>query len=471
MTIISLEISGYKGFSSKECIKFAIPNGKCGSGITAFVGPNSAGKSSVIETLGSFNKGDISFSSGKRNLKANDRVEVKLTAKRQNDQIYTQTITTVPSGGAQTIKTQIFESNHENFQQINSILSLPSRRFFNPYFSRNNWDRNTYASNMGGSQANRSQPSDGFIYRLFEVNKPENRIKFDEVLSRVMSPLPEWTIDQHDNGTYFLKFKTNELFHGSDGVGEGILNLFFIIDALYDSKEGQTIVIDEPEVSLHPALQRKLMTLLLEYSKDRQIVISTHSPYFLPLEFIGSGMSITRVNTSTDGTKFFTLSEVAKQTLSRLLGDFNFPHALGLNAREIFFLEEEVILVEGQEDVVFYPKIAEQVSKTFRGNFFGWGVGGAGKMKLFAQLLKELGFKKVVGILDKGKDTELSSLKTEFPEYNFYDIPTDDVRTKEAIKPKSAIEGLVNRDGTLKSEHKEFAEQFIDEINSKLLGS
>lgn len=38
-------------------------------------------------------------------------------------------------------------------------------------------------------------------------------------------------------------------------------------------------LIDEPEMHLHPKAQEKLLELLLEESKDKQVVISTHSPY------------------------------------------------------------------------------------------------------------------------------------------------------------------------------------------------
>jgi hypothetical protein len=73
----------------------------------------------------------------------------------------------------------------------------------------------------------------------------------------------------------------------------------------------------------------------------------------------------------------------------------NNPHILGLDAREAFFLEEQIILVEGQEDVVFYKKIAKDLNFEINGNFFGWGVGGADNMSIVAQMLKELGFKKL----------------------------------------------------------------------------
>lgn len=44
--------------------------------------------------------------------------------------------------------------------------------------------------------------------------------------------------------------------------------------------------IDEPEICLHPAGQRKLLRSLLEISKDQQVFISTHSPFFLEGEVL-----------------------------------------------------------------------------------------------------------------------------------------------------------------------------------------
>ena len=36
---------------------------------------------------------------------------------------------------------------------------------------------------------------------------------------------------------------------------------------------------------------------------------------------------------------------------------------LGLDARETLFREDGVIVVEGQEDVIYYPKILDQLVK------------------------------------------------------------------------------------------------------------
>lgn len=50
-------------------------------------------------------------------------------------------------------------------------------------------------------------------------------------------------------------------------------------------------LMDEPELHLHPKAQEKLLELLLEESKDKQIFISTHSPYMFK-GAIGSGAKL-----------------------------------------------------------------------------------------------------------------------------------------------------------------------------------
>jgi predicted ATP-dependent endonuclease of OLD family len=458
MAYSKFQISGYKGFATSQTIEFAIPNGQPGSGLTILVGPNNSGKSSLLEALGSFSRDEVSFSVDKRNVHTGRTVELRLTEQVQNNENHI-VIKTINTGGSSTEKIGIFKQG--------TILALPSRRFFNSTFSKNTFARMDYVKNIGGAQQVRTQATEVFAYRLFQINKPEVRPNFDKVLSKVLSPLPNWTIDQNQSGQYFLQFTSNGTDFSSEGVGEGILNLFYIVDALYDSSEDTMIAIDEPEVSLHPSLQKRLMNLLIEYSAKRQIVISTHSSYFLPLELIGDGLSITRVNNSTDGTKFYTLSPDIKNTLSKLVNNIHVPHTLGLNAKELFFLEENIILVEGQEDVLIYPMIASQVNKFFNGNFFGWGVGGAAMMGNIAQLTKELGFLKVVGILDGDMKDVRDELEKKFPEYFFCILPAIDIRDKEAITAKPAKEGIATTKGKLKSEYVEQLMKLIDEINAK----
>jgi hypothetical protein len=51
----------------------------------------------------------------------------------------------------------------------------------------------------------------------------------------------------------------------------------------------------------------------------------------------------------------------------------NNPHVFGIDACEVFILDDQVVLVEGQEDVVVYRRIAEQLKREMPREFFGWG--------------------------------------------------------------------------------------------------
>src|SRR5690606_15639379 len=60
---------------------------------------------------------------------------------------------------------------------------------------------------------------------------------------------------------------------------EMILTLLLLKGIAGESKGSVIYLIDEPELHLHPKAQDKLMELLLNESKDKQIILSTHSPY------------------------------------------------------------------------------------------------------------------------------------------------------------------------------------------------
>jgi len=287
----------------------------------------------------------------------------------------------------------------------------------------------------------RTSSLDQFTYRLFTIEK--NREPFDAVLKRVLDPVPDWSIDQMGTGQYFLKVRKGDVTHSSEGLGEGLVSLLYIIDALYDSNEGDTIAVDEPELSLHPALQRKLADLLIDYSATRQIVLSTHSPYFVALNALPNGATVARTHLVGEESKISQLSSATARSIFGLMTNDNNPHIFDLRAQEIFFVEDRVILVEGQEDVIFFKKVEEKLER-LEGSFFGWGVGGAENMERIATVLQELGYAKMVGILDANRDKLANELSRKFKKYHFFAIPADDVRTKPARPAKEAVRGLLN---------------------------
>jgi hypothetical protein len=66
------------------------------------------------------------------------------------------------------------------------------------------------------------------------------------------------------------------------------------------SKERIIIIIDEPELHLHPKLQSKLFAHLIEIAAGAQVVLSTHSPLLFKNVFQQSNLKLL-ITRKTDG--------------------------------------------------------------------------------------------------------------------------------------------------------------------------
>lgn len=66
-------------------------------------------------------------------------------------------------------------------------------------------------------------------------------------------------------------------------AGSGEFSVVCLVDSIIQAQEGSLILLDEPEVSLHPSAQKKLLIFLLQQilSKKLQIIVATHSPCFV----------------------------------------------------------------------------------------------------------------------------------------------------------------------------------------------
>ena len=436
----SISCLGYRGFATKQTLKLAEPNGKPGSGLTVLVGPNGGGKSTLVECFNqiALAKKNASFSKGKRNLKAGDYVEIGIECSEGNWVLKTT------KGGSET---------QWDGPTPPKIYYLPSRRFFNPYFVKNRWERSTFLSNPTTFQT-RTNSLDSCTRRLIDLNK-SGSTQFDALFSKILGKPFQWTIDQDDNGSHFVKItKQNGLYHNSDGLGEGILSLMFIVDALCGNND-ELLVIDEPELSLHPQLQRRLLDVILEKTKDSQVIISTHSPNMLSLESIINDGMVARVFESEQGTTICMIDEESRAFINSTSHNLNNPHILGTDARACFFAEDGLVITEGQEDVVLYPVIMNKLGLPFSIPFFGFGAGGASGIRSIAHLLKVLGFARVGAIYDGDKKDDFDKFCSEFSGcgYKAWIIPTDDIRDKEAYQTSEKT-GLLEKDKkTLKPEY------------------
>lgn len=123
------------------------------------------------------------------------------------------------------------------------------------------------------------------------------------------------------------------------------------------------------------------MILLNEYLKDRQILINTHSPYFIDIHSLINGANLYRTVKNLHGDiELYSLSNESKDNLKSFLKDINQPHTLETEAKELFFLEDKIILVERPGNVIMYSIAAETIGIDLNGSFF-WVVVSAEHQK------------------------------------------------------------------------------------------
>jgi AAA15 family ATPase/GTPase len=111
------------------------------------------------------------------------------------------------------------------------------------------------------------------------------------------------TLNPYDNTEVIRRLDEFELATTSIGSGvEMIIAIVFLITIAKISKEDICVIIDEPEIHLHPTLQDKLARLLLSESSNSQVFLSSHSPFFFKniYEHSSSRLLIAEFNLSKD---------------------------------------------------------------------------------------------------------------------------------------------------------------------------
>ena len=134
-------------------------------------------------------------------------------------------------------------------------------------------------------------------------------------------------------------------------------SLVFLVES-HKAHKGSILLLDEPGLHLHPALQTKLLGLFEHISEDNQILYSTHLP------FLVDGNHLERVRTvhlsDTDPHKTIVSNHV------RPTGDhdtlFPIQAALGYSIAQTLFLGKRSVIVEGITDYWFIKALNDCLS-------------------------------------------------------------------------------------------------------------
>jgi putative ATP-dependent endonuclease of OLD family len=160
--------------------------------------------------------------------------------------------------------------------------------------------------------------------------------------------------------------------------------------------QGLIFILDEPEAHLHPLAQKWLARQMFKMAEEGlQLVITTHSPYFINLEYLNSIYLVTKdeqtIVTNTDADKLAqycikTGAEKAdKKNILQFYALHSKPHILnGLFAKKI-------VLVEGETEELSLPIYLDAVGlDTLKEGIAIISVGGKGNLAKWWRLFTNL---------------------------------------------------------------------------------
>lgn len=140
----------------------------------------------------------------------------------------------------------------------------------------------------------------------------------------------------------------------------GITQLVSLLAAIYDDTIN-TLIVDEPEISLHPQLQAFILEEMETAAGDwldsgkKRIVISTHSPSFLPLRSLADLPGIVFFGGDADCRQIDPHDGLLQSSKLK-----EFVARTSLSHRQALFAER-ILLVEGPSDEIVTARMARRL--------------------------------------------------------------------------------------------------------------
>lgn len=189
--------------------------------------------------------------------------------------------------------------------------------------------------------------------------RPDLRIKVETRLQQLFERRLDFQWGQNGLAMSFTGISDNGRYQ-SGHEASGIIQLVSMLAAIYDDTIG-TLIVDEPELSLHPQLQAFILEEMESVAGDwgdpgkKRIVISTHSPSFLPIRSLTDLPGIVFFGGGTDCRQIDPAHGLLQ---SPKLKDF--VARTSLSHRQALFAER-ILLVEGPSDEIVAARTARRL--------------------------------------------------------------------------------------------------------------
>lgn len=398
--IRSIRFPRFKNLDSGLCINFDYP-------ITALVGKNGTSKSSVLKALYGcpLNKSigvywfstaadPITEEGGDRNCfiysyynpYRGTNVEVlKTRTQKPNNPDYWEPSRllakhnstampeeTLPGEENLRVKTRWNPINKNvEFIDFRSALSA-----FDQYFYYGNLNRTKRVKSKQDYIRKQSKhlveaiKNNSFSYNYYKTNKIIDEINYylsadmveniSKILGKSYTSIKIIKHSFFNSGGYTAKLTKGETSYTEAFAGSGEFAVINIVHRLSIAQEKSLILLDEPEVSLHPGAQEKLATFIIDITlrKKHQIVFATHSPSMLNLlpndaiklfrEANNNGIALESQEATIDEA-FWEVGDTSMQRLTIIVEDILAKEII-LRAFRIYKKDYLSIV-----DVKFYP--------------------------------------------------------------------------------------------------------------------
>jgi len=482
--IKSISIKNIKAYGEKVIFNMWLPDWvKEWSWLNIIVWANNAWKSTIITAIDKLQEGSKIEKSEKRNHEL--PIEIII-----HNNLEEKTSITNPGLG------WFIDISNKNIEHQNFLIVKSRRNWKFKFNAKNNLDN--YLRMW--KHIDLSWVDDYFGWFLGEIfQDTSKKQKLTNFMKKIIPSFNDWKV-QYDYWSDYIEYITwkEQIVHHAWLLSDWVNNLFKIgafITNIWNSNQG-ILIIDEPELSLQPSSQKALFKELLKASKDKQIIIITHSPRFVDVDIVHNWWKIFRVNQKADGNVVnHELTLWTIQDLWWTLIRWNRPFIFDLVAKEIFF-ENNILFVEWQEDIGLIRKFSREKNIDLNFELFWYGSDWAGNIKKFLQVATDLWIK-AWALFDWDKSTDYNECKRIFSEYEDWIkiLSKNDIRDKyyqeslksdteenekerewikeeyiliKNMKPSKEIstEWIFNEDGNIKKENEKEMIDLIEELNT-----